>query len=321
MVSAPWNMTNEREKEGERAASSKGRSFQQRHTYPSALASSNPTTGRSEVGWFTRSWYVFRLTYIHVVPFMVKPTTTTTAKCKQHISATSSGPCVAVLSQPDPNQQAIEIRLLGLGDEPPRPVLHPPSYLGAGKVRVEWSAGGLAAGVERDHDNQDEPSSSAPLPPPSSPSPSSSPGHGVVVPRAPLSASAVDDDGEAVESAPAGPEGEGEGGQRGLGAIAAEDQQDQAEDAAAPDRGQPAASPRAATFPIHKYVLQRSCLHHYSHAAAPPAGTTAEGGGGGSGGGGWVTVHEADDVGFASSSTSFVFVDSGLAPGKTHVYR
>ncbi|CAN0091235.1 unnamed protein product, partial [Ectocarpus fasciculatus] len=38
--------------------------------------------------------------------------------------------------------QAIEVRLLGLGDEPPRPVLHPPSYLGGGKARIEWSAGG-----------------------------------------------------------------------------------------------------------------------------------------------------------------------------------
>ncbi|CAN0327251.1 unnamed protein product, partial [Ectocarpus fasciculatus] len=38
--------------------------------------------------------------------------------------------------------KAIEVRLLGLGDEPPRPVLHPPSYLGGGKARIEWSAGG-----------------------------------------------------------------------------------------------------------------------------------------------------------------------------------
>ncbi|CAM9643885.1 unnamed protein product [Ectocarpus sp. 4 AP-2014] len=38
--------------------------------------------------------------------------------------------------------KAIEVRLLGLGDEPPLPVLHPPSYLGGGKARIEWSAGG-----------------------------------------------------------------------------------------------------------------------------------------------------------------------------------
>ncbi|CAN0360528.1 unnamed protein product, partial [Hapterophycus canaliculatus] len=29
--------------------------------------------------------------------------------------------------------KAIEVKLLGLGDEPPRPVLHSPSYLGGGK--------------------------------------------------------------------------------------------------------------------------------------------------------------------------------------------
>ncbi|CAN0489638.1 unnamed protein product, partial [Ectocarpus sp. 12 AP-2014] len=39
--------------------------------------------------------------------------------------------------------KAIEVRLLGLGDEPPLPVLHPPSYLGGGKARIEWSAGGV----------------------------------------------------------------------------------------------------------------------------------------------------------------------------------
>ena len=125
----------------------------------------------------------------------------------------------------------------------------------------------------------------------------------------------------------------------------------------APDLGQlalpppppppPPPRPRAATFPVHKYVLQRSCLHHYSHTAASASATadggTAEnsggGGGGGNGGGvgrnaerfgesaaagndgGWVTVHEADDVGFIAASSSVVFVDSGLSPGKTYLYR
>lgn len=38
-------------------------------------------------------------------------------------------------------------------------------------------------------------------------------------------------------------------------------------------------------------------------------------------GDGWVTVHEADDVGFIAASSRFVFVDSGLSPGKTYLYR
>ncbi|CAN0033008.1 unnamed protein product [Pylaiella littoralis] len=44
--------------------------------------------------------------------------------------------------------KAIEVRLLGLGEEPPRPVLHPPSYLGSGKARIEWSAGDAGEGAD-----------------------------------------------------------------------------------------------------------------------------------------------------------------------------
>lgn len=39
--------------------------------------------------------------------------------------------------------QAIEIRLLGLGDDPLLPILETPVNLGAGKVRIEWSPGEL----------------------------------------------------------------------------------------------------------------------------------------------------------------------------------
>lgn len=106
-------------------------------------------------------------------------------------------------------------------------------------------------------------------------------------------------------------------------------------------RGRGQRPPPTATFPVHKYVLQRACLHSLVAASisvgdgtlgglAMGGGGTAAGtwsGGSGSGkealgesavgGGGWVTVHEAD-VDFASS---VVFVDSGMAAGKTYVYR
>lgn len=39
--------------------------------------------------------------------------------------------------------QAIEIRLLGLGDEPLPPVMKTPTYLGNGRARIEWSLGGF----------------------------------------------------------------------------------------------------------------------------------------------------------------------------------
>ncbi|CAM9459615.1 unnamed protein product, partial [Sphacelaria rigidula] len=39
--------------------------------------------------------------------------------------------------------QAIEIRLLGLGDEPLPPVMKTPVYLGNGKAKIEWSPGGM----------------------------------------------------------------------------------------------------------------------------------------------------------------------------------
>eukprot|EP00752_Nemacystus_decipiens_P015601 g13924.t1 len=277
--------------------------------------------------------------------------------------------------------KAIEIRLLGLGDEPPRPLLHAPTYLGAGKVRVEWSAGGLAVesteysvkgmGHQNHHDDDDDhdddggdddddgnPSASSHLP-------SSSPGAAAeLVPAGGVAptARAHDDEAPPIGST-AGPEGEGsgEGSERHSerGATGAESERDRYKAHAVEvmaDGGQlalpwrpppppPPPPPRAATFPVHKYVLQRSCLRHYSRMATS-ASTTADGGtvensggGGGNGGGlgqdaarfgesaaasndeGWVTVHEADDLGFIAASSSFVFVDSGLSPGKTYLYR
>ncbi|CBN74398.1 FYVE zinc finger protein [Ectocarpus siliculosus] len=43
--------------------------------------------------------------------------------------------------------KAIEVRLLGLGDEPPLPVLHPPSYLGGGKADDVASVSGSSSFV------------------------------------------------------------------------------------------------------------------------------------------------------------------------------
>lgn len=192
-------------------------------------------------------------------------------------------------------KQAIEVRLLGLGDEPPRPVLHPPSYLGGGKARIEWSAGGVGNEGGGAPDGQGDSLATA-------------------VASAAWPAASDNDDGAPCE-------------EDGVGDDSS---------VMPPPPQQPAASSpsRAATFPVHKYVLQRSCPHDYaatSFEGGTGGGTAAEnrgtGGGGGGfvegngGGGGWVTVHEADDVASVSGSSSFVFVDSGLSPGKTYVYR
>lgn len=72
------------------------------------------------------------------------------------------------------------------------------------------------------------------------------------------------------------------------------------------------------TFPVHKYVLQRSCL------GCQVTGPVGEGQGGGFGecsssDGSWVTVHEANVVEMPSSEMEFV--DSGLAHGKIYAYR
>ena len=85
------------------------------------------------------------------------------------------------------------------------------------------------------------------------------------------------------------------------------------------------------TFPVHKYVLQRSCLgcrvaSASSPAVSSPAMATAAVGasdihgvlGDSAADGGWVTVHEAN---VDSTSTSMVFMDSGLDPGKVYAYR
>lgn len=294
---------------------------------------------------------------IHLHPplarFIHRPGRTHTAHVlRKKINSTPALPtstfCTICLPPPP---QAIEIRLLGLGDEPPRPVLRSPSYLGAGKARVEWSAGGVAVEAERDRDSLDHGGEST----------VSSPG------QAAGSAGKGEGDGGVDKAAgAAGAAGKGEGGRKGEGkgegeggqqaAKAADGEQEMhAAREGASDRDQlalpppPPPPPRVATFPVHKYVLQRSCLHHYSHTAASASSAEGgtgtgkalveNGGGGGNGGGvaggaerfgesaalgnegGWVTVHEEDDVGFIAASSSFVFVDSGLSAGKTYLYR
>lgn len=194
-------------------------------------------------------------------------------------------------------KQAIEVRLLGLGDEPPLPVLHPPSYLGGGKARIEWSTGGVGDAGDGAPDGEGDSTAAAAAAAASAGGPAAS----------------DNDDG-----APREEDGVGD---HSLAML--------------PPPPPATSSPsRAATFPVHKYVLQRSCPHSYAAAAfeggagggaaAENRGTGGRGGGfvvGNSGGGGWVTVHEADDVASVSGSSSFVFVDSGLSPGKTYVYR
>lgn len=68
------------------------------------------------------------------------------------------------------------------------------------------------------------------------------------------------------------------------------------------------------TFPVHKYVLQRTCL------GCQATGSGGEGQGGGFGecsslDGSWVTVHET------LPSSEMAFVDSGLAHGRIYAYR
>lgn len=321
--------------------------------------------------------------------------------------------------------QAIEIRLLGLGDEPLPPVMKTPVYLGNGKAKIEWSPGGMEftnlpdatyvtptadVNLEKDSKTGDAtvtaPSFTAkelqagfPKPKPASQeepglpgsevreaneeyqqrhTPSSSApsasgswtsgylnseslGDATSPDLAAGSAGAVDrvyePPLEGIEPAVAGVQGS-----CSSSAVAG--------DTAGKGRAVAAAqAERAATFPVHKYVLERSCLHvdasrasksqHTSNVApatnvnadaspspnegsaqagpssdsssvvvsankASVGGSSSVGGGGAVGGGfgggvgseGWVTVHSSS-TGVKDTS----FVDSGLLPGRTYVYR
>lgn len=239
--------------------------------------------------------------------------------------------------------QAIEIRLLGLGDEPVPPVLHQPSCLGTGKARITWSAIAppenasegdgyetVTATMPAEHDNSIAAAADV---------------AGAILSRQRAAEEEQYRKGEA--------EAESAGERQLPGSAGGRGREEQEEAAAAPSGSDGRRAEkvdgddesRAATFPIHKYVLQRSRLD--SHEAAAVAVSRGQGsgaaegsarvaggdvgswggvsgiGGGrdgrGRGGadGGWVTVHEAP-VGFASE---FVFLDTGLSPGVTYVYR
>lgn len=186
--------------------------------------------------------------------------------------------------------QAIEIRVLGLGEEPLPPKLHQPTYLGAGKARITWSTVDESA------------------------VPDGSDLSGDAVPGGQETAAtcenhvAFDEKAQASETACIS------------GTVVANDGRDSAEStgSAQGDRG---GADNFHTFPVHKYVLQRTCLGCQVTGSASAVGEGQNSGFGecGSSDGSWVTVHEANVVDLPSSEMAFV--DSDLAHEKIYAYR
>lgn len=250
--------------------------------------------------------------------------------------------------------KAIEIRLLGLGDEPLAPVMKTPSYLGDGKVAIEWYTGGVDVGshepaapdrtLEKDAQGGDDIVVSPPHPRGSHRDCEGQRECGKTTPEYASSSSgtlevAARDEtlGSVVDKVFPTPGGVQEAGMGASSSFTGE---------AGSGTGTRASAPwpqvgRAATFSVHKYVLQRSCFRGDAGRTSKSqlSSGSSDGGRGGSrsiaaseegghsgvpgvplnelgaGGEGWITVHEA----YVGSPT--VFVDSGLLPARTYVYR